>query len=154
MKIRLRYLSALLPLVLIATPLYAATPKAGSKCSKAGATSTSVGKKFTCVKSGKKLVWNKGVTVSAPKPVATPTPTPTSYTMQQVTANNKTSSCWSVIDGFVYNLTSWINAHPGGAANIIKLCGIDGTALFKAQHLNQTNPAQRLSSFLLGPLKN
>ncbi len=42
---------------------FAAIPKAGGTCSKAGATSTSAGKKYTCVKSGKKLVWNKGVAV-------------------------------------------------------------------------------------------
>ncbi len=40
---------------------FAASPKAGSSCSKAGLTQFSAGKKFTCVKSGKKLVWNKGV---------------------------------------------------------------------------------------------
>ena len=34
-------------------------------------------KTYTCVKSGKKLVWNKGVIVVAPKPSATPNPTPT-----------------------------------------------------------------------------
>jgi len=32
-------------------------------------------KTFTCIKSGKKLVWSKGVIVVAPKPSATPTPT-------------------------------------------------------------------------------
>lgn len=48
----------------------AAPAKAGAKCTKAGATSVVAGKKFTCVKSGKKLVWNKGVVVkSAAKPV-------------------------------------------------------------------------------------
>lgn len=40
-----------------------ALTKAGAKCTKAGATSTYAGKKFTCIKSGKNLVWNKGVTV-------------------------------------------------------------------------------------------
>lgn len=40
-----------------------AVVKAGGKCAKAGATSTSAGKKFTCIKSGGKLVWNKGVTI-------------------------------------------------------------------------------------------
>lgn len=44
------------------TPAQAAV-KAGSKCAKAGATATSAGKKFTCIKSGGKLVWNKGVTI-------------------------------------------------------------------------------------------
>ena len=44
------------------SPVHALT-KAGAKCTKAGATSTSAGKKYTCIKSGKSLVWNKGVTV-------------------------------------------------------------------------------------------
>ena len=45
-----------------------AAVKAGSSCSKAGTTSVSGGKKFTCVKSGKKLVWDKGVFVPVAKP--------------------------------------------------------------------------------------
>lgn len=40
-----------------------ATIQAGGKCSKAGVTMNSAGKKFTCVRSGGKLVWNKGVKV-------------------------------------------------------------------------------------------
>lgn len=36
---------------------------AGSKCSKLSATKTVSGKKYTCIKSGGKLVWNKGVLV-------------------------------------------------------------------------------------------
>jgi len=56
-------------LLSLVTPLQAATPKAGAKCTKAGASVTAAGKKFTCVKSGTKLVWNKGVAVkAAPKP--------------------------------------------------------------------------------------
>ncbi|CAN2226008.1 hypothetical protein MCEMRE191_01340 [Candidatus Nanopelagicaceae bacterium] len=53
-----------------------AAVKAGSNCSKLGATSTYAGKKYTCIKSGKKLVWNKGVTVTKPVPAITPTPSP------------------------------------------------------------------------------
>ncbi len=49
-------------LLLIQAPAHAA-PKvaAGASCSKAGTTQVVSGKKFTCVKSGKKLVWDKGV---------------------------------------------------------------------------------------------
>jgi hypothetical protein len=54
----------------------AATAKAGASCSKLKATSVVKGKKFTCIKSGKKLVWDKGILI---KPVkAKPTPTPMS----------------------------------------------------------------------------
>ena len=67
---------AVLLLLALTTPLQAAAPKAGAKCTKIGSTATSGGKKFTCIKSGTKLVWNKGVAIkaAAPKPSATPTP--------------------------------------------------------------------------------
>jgi hypothetical protein len=61
----------------LATPLNAAAPKAGAKCTKAGSTATASGKKFTCVKSGTKLVWNKGVAIKKPDPIVTPTPSST-----------------------------------------------------------------------------
>ena len=55
----------------------AASPKAGSSCPKVGNKEVSKGKTFTCVKAGKKLVWNKGVVVkAAPKPSPTPTSSP------------------------------------------------------------------------------
>jgi hypothetical protein len=94
----------------------------------------------------------------APTPTraATPTPTPTvttaGYTMAQVRANNTVRSCWSAIDGFVYDLTRWINSHPGGPNAIVFLCGTDGTNAFKAQHQNESRPAIRLDSYRLGPL--
>jgi hypothetical protein len=50
-----------------------AAAKAGGACSKAGITSVAAGKTFTCVKSGKKLVWNKGVTKSTKVIAAAPT---------------------------------------------------------------------------------
>jgi hypothetical protein len=50
----------------------APTAKAGAKCSKVNSTQTVGTKKFTCVKSGTKLVWNKGIVVaSKPTPVST-----------------------------------------------------------------------------------
>jgi len=53
--------AALLSLTL-STPAHAVV-KAGSKCTKLNAISTVSGKKYTCIKSGGKLVWNKGVLV-------------------------------------------------------------------------------------------
>lgn len=91
--------------------------------------------------------------VATPTPTPTPTPSVLGYTLEQVRANNSSASCWTIIDGFVYNLTQWINSHPGGPGVIRSLCGVDGTASFKAQHDNQRSPAQRLSSYLLGPLR-
>ena len=55
----------------------AANPVAGGVCSKAGATQIYQNKKFTCIKSGKKLAWNKGSVIKSPTPTPTPTLTPT-----------------------------------------------------------------------------
>jgi M6 family metalloprotease-like protein len=57
--------------------------KAGASCTKLKATTTVSGYKYTCIKSGNKLVWSKGVRTSTPAPAptvtvtATPAPAPT-----------------------------------------------------------------------------
>jgi hypothetical protein len=72
-----KWIGALVAATLVFTPLSAvATVKAGASCKKAGATTAVAGKKFTCVKTGKRLVWNKGVSLPKPKPTAAPTPAP------------------------------------------------------------------------------
>lgn len=59
-----KILPTLLAFLLVASmnPAHAVV-KAGAKCTKAGATASVGGKKYTCIKSGKKLVWNKGTTI-------------------------------------------------------------------------------------------
>lgn len=44
--------------------------KPGSKCTTQGQIKNFQGKKFTCIKSGKKLLWNKGIRLADPRPVA------------------------------------------------------------------------------------
>lgn len=44
-------------------PADASSVKAGGKCAKHKATATVKGMKFTCIKSGNRLIWNKGVPV-------------------------------------------------------------------------------------------
>jgi hypothetical protein len=66
--------------------------KPGDTCKKSGQTTSSNGFKYTCVKSGKKLVWSKGVKLPAPKPTvspsatATPTPSATATPTPSATA--------------------------------------------------------------------
>ena len=89
-----KWISAIAASALLTLPLQtsqAANPKVGATCSKQGVTKTYKNRKFTCIKSGKKLVWNKGVIVVKPNPTTshsplpsaspTPTPTPTQSTV-------------------------------------------------------------------------
>jgi hypothetical protein len=49
-----------------------AAVKAGGKCTTKGQVKISQGKKFTCVKSGNNLLWNKGILVNDPKSTVIP----------------------------------------------------------------------------------
>jgi hypothetical protein len=105
---------------------------------------------------GDKEIFGEVLRGAAATPAASATPTPVAttsgYTMAQVAANNSAKSCWAVIEGSVYNLTTWINSHPGGSGAIISLCGTEATSSFKGRHGNQSRPAAQLSGYLLGPL--
>ena len=73
-----KLLSVFVAAALFLVPLNAvAAVKAGDTCKKVGTTATANGKKYTCIKNGKKLVWSKGVAIAKPIPAVTPTPTPT-----------------------------------------------------------------------------
>jgi cytochrome b involved in lipid metabolism len=74
------------------------------------------------------------------------------YTMAQVAAHNTASSCYTAINGSVYNVTAWIKQHPGGAQAIVSLCGTDGTAAFSGQHGGASRPASELAAFKIGVL--
>jgi hypothetical protein len=56
------------------SPQAFASVKPGNKCSAQGLTKNWQGKKYTCIKSGKKLIWNLGVTIS--KSASQPSPPP------------------------------------------------------------------------------
>lgn len=97
-----------------------------------------------------------------PKPVApSPVPTsiapgeepPASYTLAQVATHADSKSCWSAINGGVYDLTSWINNHPGGKFAILSICGKDGSDSFNGKHGGQARPMSELVNFKIGTLK-
>lgn len=85
-------------------------------------------------------------------PSVTPSPKQAGYTMDDVKSANTSAKCWSVIDGYVYDLTKWIPVHRGGPQAITFLCGKDGTSAFKVQHDGSSGPVSVLSNYLLGPL--
>lgn len=71
-------------------------------------------------------------------------------TAGMVAAHNSRSSCWSTINGNVYDLTSWIPKHPGGEKAILQLCGTDGSAKFNGQHGGAPKQAAILAGFKIG----
>ncbi len=78
--------------------------------------------------------------------------TSSGISMAVVATHNSGSSCWTAINGSVYDVTSWINQHPGGPDAILSLCGKDGSAAFNGQHGGQARPANELATFKIGVL--
>lgn len=77
----------------------------------------------------------------------------TDFSLSEVATHNTKEDCWAAIKGEVYNLTAWIDEHPGGAREIISLCGQDGTAAFSNQHEGAIKVLNTLELFKIGLVK-
>ncbi|MGJ9424620.1 cytochrome b5 domain-containing protein [Nesterenkonia halotolerans] len=76
------------------------------------------------------------------------------FTMDQVEENDSAESCWAVMSGTVYDLSDWIEDHPGGPERIEGLCGTDASAAFEGQHGGQAGPEDQLAEFEIGTLED
>lgn len=93
---------------------------------------------------------------STPAPAPTPSrpaPTAKTYSLQDVAQHKDASSCWTVVSGKVYDVTSWIARHPGGERAILSMCGRDATSAFSGQHGGQARPESELASYQIGTAK-
>lgn len=98
---------------------------------------------------------NTQVSTQVSKSTVTPKPAPTKpsgITMAIVGTHDTASSCWTVVNGSVYDITAWISRHPGGSGAIVSMCGKDASAAFGDQHGGQRRPEQELASFKIGVL--
>ncbi len=106
---------------------------------------------------GAEATWASRINPVAAEPITNPEPSSTestsiALTAEEVATHNTAGDCWTVVDGTVYNLTSYIASHPGGAAALTNLCGKDGSAAFTAQHGGQGAPASALATLAVGTL--
>lgn len=55
-------------------------------------------------------------------------------TAEEIGKHNTKESCWVVVHGKVYDVTHFVDQHPGGAAIILKYAGKDATKAFDPVH--------------------
>uniref|UniRef100_A0A3Q1KI62 Cytochrome b5 reductase 4 n=1 Tax=Anabas testudineus TaxID=64144 RepID=A0A3Q1KI62_ANATE len=55
-------------------------------------------------------------------------------TQEELQKHNTREDCWTCIRGMVYNVTPYMDYHPGGEEELMKAAGIDGTDLFDQVH--------------------
>lgn len=72
-------------------------------------------------------------------------------TLQEVALHNKPNDAWIAIRGKVYNITRYMDFHPGGGEELMKGAGKEATKIFEDVHA-WVNYEQLLSKCFLGPL--
>lgn len=71
---------------------------------------------------------------------------------QELTKHNQRDDAWLAIRGKVYNVTRYMDFHPGGVDELMKGVGMDATKLFDNVHA-WVNYEQLLKKCLIGPLR-
>eukprot|EP01126_Amoeba_proteus_P005647 TRINITY_DN1191_c0_g1_i2.p1 TRINITY_DN1191_c0_g1~~TRINITY_DN1191_c0_g1_i2.p1 ORF type:complete len:227 (+),score=40.82 TRINITY_DN1191_c0_g1_i2:374-1054(+) len=76
------------------------------------------------------------------------------YTISEINAHNKDDDCWLIIGTKVYDVTKFVNDHPGGVDSIVGQSGPnrDATAGFKGDQHPDTVEDQ-VRQYLCGKLK-
>jgi len=104
---------------------------------------------------GAEATWASRIAPYEAAPVE-PTPSTSSesvadgITLAELANHATREDCWTAIDTTVYDLTPYMQQHPGGAGSLAFLCGIDGTTAFKSQHGSEQRPASELTSLAIG----
>ncbi|MEN9301340.1 MAG: hypothetical protein RLZZ254_1121 [Actinomycetota bacterium] len=73
-------------------------------------------------------------------------------TIDEVARRNSVESCWTVVEGVVYDMTSFVARHPAGAGDIQDMCGKDASEDFLGEHQGQGEPEKWLATLRIGVL--
>jgi len=68
----------------------------------------------------------------------------------EVAKNNTEDSLWFVIDSKVYDVTDFLDAHPGGEAVLKQVAGTDATEAF--YNLHRQEVLQKYSNLCIGTI--
>lgn len=75
------------------------------------------------------------------------------FAMSDIATHKDATSCYTVINNYVYDLTMWVNMHPGGKGAILSICGVDGTDKFINKHKGGEKYMTILTRYKIGEVK-
>jgi delta8-fatty-acid desaturase len=69
--------------------------------------------------------------------------------MAEVAEHNKREDCWIILDERVYDITKFVDRHPGGVGPVANMAGKDATDVFDNYHQDRVYRTM-LSTYLIG----
>jgi len=95
-----------------------------------------------------KFITNKKVSTTARKSC-------NRFSSEEVSKHDTSEDCWVIHDNFVYNVTEFLEKHPGGAELILNHGGKDITDLFHNENFHRHSSAAHnlLRDYRIGRLK-
>jgi len=77
----------------------------------------------------------------------------TILTLSEIAKHNTSKDCWLIIGNKVYNVTSYLLAHPSGPSTILPYCGKDATQAFVTKDIGRNHSSSAynlLNDFYIG----
>lgn len=77
------------------------------------------------------------------------------FTTLSVASHSSKSNCWIIISNKVYNVTNFLNTHPGGVSAITPYCGQDATNAFNSNsvgHNHSSYARSLLPTYFVGDI--
>ncbi|XP_075227917.1 cytochrome b5 isoform X2 [Lycorma delicatula] len=75
----------------------------------------------------------------------------TLYRLEEVKKNNDSKNTWIIIHNSVYNVTDFLNEHPGGEEVLLEQAGKDGTEAFEDVG-HSTDAREMMKKYKIGEL--
>lgn len=75
------------------------------------------------------------------------------FTVAEVATHNSSTDCWTIVNGFVYDMTTFASRHPAGSEAIEEMCGVNASEDYLDEHDGQREPSQWLETLKIGRLK-
>lgn len=75
------------------------------------------------------------------------------FTEDEVANHASVDDCWTIVNGFVYDVTTFARRHPAGPDAIEEMCGVNASEEFLEEHRGQSEPESWLETLKIGKLK-
>lgn len=93
--------------------------------------------------------------IPMPNTVAVPVGQTITLSMSELAKHNSKTDCWLLINNNIYNVSSYMDMHPGAASTIIPSCGKEATHAFDTKKQGQPHSSYAdslLKDYLVGSL--